>query len=135
MTKEQYHDKNKRFKKGNPGGGRPKKLSLKEFEPEAQEIYERLVLEFCELLEIDTLEEGACLPESIKGLLEGARVARLHILSIEAKKTIDSSDQKMLNKFLGRYENCISRAYDTVKKQFAIKQAKGKGGKKPTGFH
>ena len=129
--KEQYHDKNSKFKKGNPGGGRPKKLDLKDFKPEAEIMHRGLVAEACELGEVGPEN----LSPSVTGLLDGAKIAWTYVLALRSLNRIDASEQKMLDKWLARYSNCVSQAHDIVKKQAAIRKERGKGGKKPTGFH
>jgi hypothetical protein len=132
VDKEQYHDKNKRFRKGNPGGGRPKKLELRDFKPEADEMHQGLIAEACELGEVN---DSGKLSPSVKGLLISAKIAWTHILALRSLNKIDSNEQKMLDKWLARYSNSVNQAHNTVKQQIAIRKERGKGGKKPTGMY
>ena len=132
MSEKEYLDKRKKFKKGNPGGGRPKKLNLKDFEPEADEMYRGLVDEACEIGEVESINE---LSPSVKGHLEGARIAWLQVCALRSLGKVDSNIQKMLDKFIARYCDCVNRAHDIVKKQQAIRKERGKGGDKPIGMY
>ena len=131
MNGNEYHDEQGKFAKGNPGGGRPKKPSMEEFEESADAVHKEWLNEYCELADIDNPEE---LPATTKTRLLLARIALKQFLYLSSLKTLSKDDMASLQALAGKIDSCLKSVDISIKAQNAIRKDK-KGGKKPTGMY
>jgi len=126
MSREEYLDKTGHFKPGNPGGGRPKKPSMEEFDELAEQAYQEWIAEYCELAGVDSFDE---LPATIKTRLLLAKINFKEVLYLSSLRNLTKDDRASLQSLAGKVDACLKSVDISIKAQNAIRKDK-KSGKK-----
>ena len=126
MNGEEYHDTRGKFRAGNPGGGRPKKPSMEEFEESADIAYEGWLAFYKDLAKIEESEE---LPAPTMTRLDMAKGCYKEFLVLSSQKNLSKDDRASLQALAGKVDACLKSIDMSIKTQNAIRKDK-KGGSK-----